>query len=133
MRKSRLSAVILLLVLIAATASARRRQQSASTATFIPPAEPGVIFAVFDYQRVQGRAQSTPVLVDWAGVQRQIIAPSPYESCATASPAGFVIRLRHPQPTTAPLTITTSGTILRGPYQGDPPLELLHVCYRLVS
>jgi len=31
------------------------------------------------------------------------------------------------------VTIVTTGTIVRGPYQGDLPLELLHPCYKLVS
>jgi hypothetical protein len=130
MKKPHLSTAIALTLLACAAGVAW-----AATATYTPPAETGLIYTVINFSRSAGRAQHTYVTVDWGTVHRRQIVPFPYSNstCATSSPSGFVFRLRHNQPDSTPLTLTTTGTIVRGPYQGEPPLELLHPCYRLVK
>jgi hypothetical protein len=128
MRLSLLSVTILLGVLTAATVFAW-----AATARYTPPAETGNIYTVIDYARAHGRAQATLVSVSWGAVQRDLVVAAPYQTCAQSTPAGFVFRLRHPRPDSTPLTLTTNGNIVRGPYQGPLPLELLHPCYRLLN
>ena len=56
---------------------------------------------------------------------------APYRTCAQTPAAGIVLKLRHPRPDSVPLTISTTGTVVRPPYQGDLPLELLSACYRI--
>jgi hypothetical protein len=34
---------------------------------------------------------------------------------------------------TRPFEITTNGTIVRGPYQGEIPAEISHACYKFVK
>jgi hypothetical protein len=129
MRKLHL-ALALLLIASASVAFAGRR--AFSTANFTPPPEPGVIFTVIDFARASGRAQGTVVNVEWGSASRKVTAVPPYRGlCVTSTPSGFVLKLRHPRPDSVPMVITTTGTIVRGPYQGDPPLELLNACYRL--
>jgi len=129
----RLPALTLLLILAAATAFAGRRSV-ATAASFTPPAEPGVIFTVIDFPRDSGRAQAAMVNVDWGLASRRLVVAAPYRGiCSQTTPSGFVLKLRHPRPDVVPLTVTTTGTIVRGPYQGDVPLELLNPCYKLVS
>ncbi|PYQ60201.1 MAG: hypothetical protein DMF53_17455 [Acidobacteria bacterium] len=129
----RLPVLALLLILTAATAFAAR-QSVATSASFTPPAEPGVIYTVINFPRASGLAQSAVVNVDWGLASRRIVVAAPYRgACSTTTPSGFVLKLRHPRPDTTPLTITTTGTIVRGPYQGDVPLEVLNSCYKLVS
>lgn len=131
MRK--LPVLALLLILTAATAFAARRSVAAA-ASFTPPAQAGVIYTVINFPRASGLAQSAVVNVDWGLASRRVVVGAPYRGvCSTTTPSGFVLKLRHPRPDTAPLTITTTGTIVRGPYQGDVPMELLNACYKLVS
>ena len=99
------------------------------TVTYTPrsgAADP--VFVVVDFPREGGRAQPARVSIDWGTVHRNFIAV-PYGRCDQVSPAGFIIKLKRIEQGT--LKITTAGTVIRGPYQGDPPLELLHVCYRV--
>jgi|SRR5436305_7263692 len=137
MRKSHLSAVLVLILLISATAIgwARSATPRPSTAGYTPPAETGMIYTVINYGRDRGVAQHTYVTVDSSDGHRSLIVPGPYlnSPCSTATPSGFVFRLRHNVPDSTPVTITTTGTIVRGPYQGDVPMELLHACYKLVK
>ena len=131
MRK--LTTLALLLILTAATAFAAR-QSVATSASFTPPAQAGVIYTVIDFPRASGLAQSAVVNVDWGLASRRVVVGAPYRgACSSTTPSGFVLKLRHPRPDTVPLTITTTGTIVRGPYQGDVPLEVLNSCYKLVS
>ncbi len=134
MRKPSLSAVIVLTLLVSATAVAWARNTKASVARYRPPAEPGLIYTVIDYARAGGTAQHTQVSVSWGQRQESRIVPAPYASnlCATSTPSGFVLRLRNNQGSTVPLILTTNGTIVRGPYQGEIPMELLQACYSLV-
>lgn len=131
MRK--LPGLALLLILTAATAFAARRQQQAATAAFTPPPEPGVIYTIIDFPRASGLAQGAIVNIDWGRASRKVVVGAPYRGiCAETTPSGFVLKMRHPRPDSVPLTITTNGTIVREPYQGDIPLELLSPCYKLV-
>lgn len=134
MRKPSLSAVVALIFLTSATAAAWTATHRASVARFTPPAQPGQIFTVINYSRAAGIAQPTLVYVSWGQYQNTFVVPAPYaiNLCSTSTPSGFVLRLRNNRGITAPLTLTTNGTIVRGPYQGDTPLELLHACYTLV-
>jgi hypothetical protein len=136
MRRTQLSALVVLTVLISATAVAwAAKQPKASVATYVPPSEPGLIYTIIEFNRPGGRAQNTPVTVNWGDVHRNFVVSAPYAAnpCSTSTPSGFVFRLRNNQGDSTPLTITTSGTIVRGPFQGDVPMELLHACYRLVK
>jgi hypothetical protein len=135
MRRPSLSAVVVLTVLISATAVVWAAKPRASVATYVPPAEPGLIYTIINFNRVAGRAQHTLVSVTWGDFHDAFVVPGPYTSnpCFTSTPSGFVYRLRNNQGSSAPLTLTTTGTIVRGPYQGDVPMELLHACYTLVK
>jgi hypothetical protein len=124
-----LSAALLLAALSLAFAAPR-----IATATFTPAPETGNIFTVINFARAGGRAQGTFVTVLIGDTRRDFaVAPAYRGTCATTTPAGFVLRTRHPRPDTIPITILTSGTIVRGPYQGDLPLELLSPCYKIVT
>ncbi|HEV7786604.1 MAG TPA: hypothetical protein VGQ28_14760 [Thermoanaerobaculia bacterium] len=134
MRKIQLSAAVLILILLA-SATAVARTAKASVATYVPPAEPGLIYTIINFNRAGGRTQNTPVTVSWGDFHNSFVVSAPYAAnpCSTSTPSGFVFRLRNNQGDSTPLTITTSGTIVRGPFQGDVPMELLHACYRLVK
>ncbi|MEA2602152.1 MAG: hypothetical protein QOF89_3144 [Acidobacteriota bacterium] len=132
MKKPHLSTAILLTLITSAAVAAMAA--TPSKVTYTPPEETGLIYTVIDYARASGQAQFTSVTVDWGSIHRQNVVASPYgrNPCARTTPSGFVFRLRHNQPGSTPLTLTTNGTIVKGPYQGDVPLELLHPCYKLV-
>jgi hypothetical protein len=131
MRKTHLCAALLLVVL-PSTIFARGRAWK-DRASFVPPSEPGKIFVVINYDRSSGSNQGTFVNVSWGSASRKLAVPPPYQRCADAVNAGFVVRMRHPTSDSVPMTITTTGTIVRGPYPGDIPLEVLSACYKLVS
>lgn len=137
MRKMSLSVALALsfLALSAVVASAQRGQRGTrgqEQVTFTP-SEPGNIFTVINYARAQGQAQATVVtLTDGTTLQSRTVAP-PYQSCRDTTPAGFVIKMRNPRPSSDPLTLSTNGTIVRGPYVGERPAEALHPCYRSVT
>jgi hypothetical protein len=124
----------LMLLLIAGVSVAYARGRAFSTANFTPPPEAGVIYAVVDFARASGRAQTTVVNVEWGSASRRVTIAPPYRgTCAETTPSGFVLKMRHPRPDTVPMTVTTTGTLVHGPYQGDIPLELLNACYHLVT
>jgi len=122
-----LPVVVALTLLTSAAAVARVKL---NTARYNPPAETGIIYTIIDFPRVQGRNQGVLVEVDWGTTQRRFMA-SPYGRCQLTSPSGFVFKLRHRRSGSVPLRISTTGTIIRGPYQGEIPMEVLHPCYRL--
>jgi hypothetical protein len=122
-----LSMTALLLVLAATAAFAVRY----ASFRFTPPAEPGVIYTVINFDRAGDRAKPTYVNLVWGSVRRQLVVAAPYGACAETPAAGFVLKLRHPRPDSVPLTISTTGTVVRGPYQGDVPLEVLSACYQI--
>jgi hypothetical protein len=126
MPRFQIPAVVVLAALTAGTAAV----WAVTTATYTPN-QPGTIYTVIDFDRAQGRAQPTYVTLDWGQVHRKILAAPYGRSCRTAVPSGFVLKLR---PTTGgggTLKISTTGKIIRGPYSGEPPLELLDACYKL--
>jgi hypothetical protein len=129
MRKLHVSLATLLVFIPLAAFAARRF----ATASFTPPPETGLIYTVINYDRAFGRTQGTFVDVSWGGDHRHITVAPPYRTCAQSPAAGFVLRLRHSSPDSVPLTLSTTGTIVRGPYQGDVPLELLSACYQMVK
>ena len=133
MRKLHLGLALLLILAVASTAYSARRA-ALSRAYFTPPPEPGVIFTVIDFARSSGKAQTTVVNVEWGAASRRVTVAAPYRGvCSETTPSGFVLKMHHPRPDSVPLTITTTGDLVRGPYQGDVPLELLNPCYRLVT
>jgi hypothetical protein len=133
MRKFHLCATLLLLIALPSAIFAGRRAWK-DRAVFVPPSEPGKIFVVINYDRSSGHNQGTFVNVDWGTASRKLAVVPPYrQGCADAANAGFVLRMRHPTSDSVPMTVTTTGTIVRGPFQGDTPLEVLSACYKLVS
>jgi hypothetical protein len=120
--------VLLLAFLTPAGAVVRR----ADTVSYTPPAQPGDIFTVIDFARRGGTAEPATVS-EVMGERSRDLTVVPYPSCADASPAGAVVRFRHFDAARTPLTVSTSGQIVRGPYQGSLPPEALHRCYQLVS
>jgi hypothetical protein len=135
MRKLGLSALVLLLLLAAstlATARTRTRVHRVHTAHYIPPAEPGDIYTVIDFPRSGASAQGMTVS-EVMGDRNRDFSAVPRYSCVETTPAGVVVRFRHFDQEAVEMTITTSGIIIRGPYQGDAPPETLHHCYQLMS
>jgi hypothetical protein len=125
-----LSPTLLLTVLLLAGASAAFAVRYAGF-RFTPPAEPGVIYTVINFDRAGGRAQPTYVNLVWGTVRRQLVVNPPYRTCADTAAAGIVFKLRHPRPDSVPLTLSTTGTVVQGPYQGEVPAALLSACYRI--
>ena len=121
---------ILVMVLIASATAL-----SAAARAYNPPPEVGMIWTVINFQFENGRNQPATVNVLWDRPRRQVVVPAPSyaNSCATSTPAGFVFRLQHNDTRSVPLSIKTTGTIIRGPYQGEAPPETLHACYKLVK
>jgi hypothetical protein len=130
MRKTQLHAAIVLAILVSTATLAWAAQ-----ASYTPPAEPGLIYTVINFNRANGMARHTRVNVDFGNLHRRLVVSAPYSQspCSRTTPSGFVLRTRHNQPDSPQLAITTTGTIVRGPYQGEPPLELLNPCYKLVK
>jgi hypothetical protein len=118
---------VLLLVLAASAAFGVRY----ASFRFTPPAEAGVVYTVINFDRASDRAQPMYVNLVWGSVRRQLVVAPPYRTCAETPAAGIVLKLRHPRPDSVPLTISTTGTVVRSPYRGDVPLELLSACYRM--
>lgn len=128
MRRPALSAILLLAILASTTLAAW-----AATARFTPPRHEGTIFAVVNYDRSSGANQITSIDVTWGQAHRREVVNHPYGNCAAASPAGFVLMVRNFGADGRPFEITTNGTIVRGPYQGEAPPEISHACYKLVK
>jgi hypothetical protein len=127
MRKLCLSAVLTLMIVAVAALAAW-----AATASFTPPPEPGNIFAVINFDRSGGANQPTRVSVSWGEFNRSDMVGRPYGNCSRTTPAGIVLLVRHAGRAPVPFHLTTNGTIVRGPYQGEPPPEISHACYRFL-
>lgn len=131
------SIVLALLIAVAAlagTTAFARRAPKADGARFVPPPEPGVIYTVIDFDREGGINQGTFVQIQQGSVNRKVTVGAPYNGpCADTTPAGFVLKIRHPRPDQVPLTLTTNGTIIRGPFQGELPIEAIAACYHIVT
>jgi hypothetical protein len=127
MRRTWLAAALFLAVLAPESAASRP-----VTVEYTPRPDAGDIFTVIDFPRSGGMAQ--PITVrEVIGPRHRSFTAAPRYSCAHATPAGVVVRFRHFTSDTEPLTLTTSGTIVRGPVQEGLPPEVLHHCYQLVS
>jgi hypothetical protein len=128
MKKPALPAKVTLSVLLLG-AMAAWGATSLQTASFTPPAQEGNIFAVINADRSAG-ARTTQISVNWGSAHRSAIRGNPYGSCA-GSIAGWVLLVRHTRSSSATFTLSTTGTIVRPPYQGAPPPEVSHACYKL--
>ena len=126
MRRPGLSAILMLAIVALASLA------WAATASFTPPAQPGNIFAVVNYDRTGGANQTTSITVTWGPSRMTKTVAHPYGNCSSVSPAGFVLLVRNGG-NTRPFEISTNGTIVRGPYQGEPPVEVSHTCYKFVK
>jgi hypothetical protein len=128
MRRPGRSAILILTILALSSLAAW-----AATARFTPPAQSGDIYAVVNFARSSGANQTTSITVDWGAAHRTETIVHGYGTCATATPAGFVLLVRHFDNTSVPFQISTNGTIVRGPYQGAAPPELGHACYKFLK
>ena len=126
MRKPRLFLALMLLCL-AVSLSAWAAGTLKDTATFTPPPEAGTVFAVVNFDR---SASTTAISVTWGNFRQSVIRGNPYGNCARSSIAGFIVAVRRPASDARPFTISTTGTIVRGPYQGFAPPEVSHPCYK---
>jgi hypothetical protein len=124
MRKSYLTTLMILTILILGAVAAW-----AATASFTPPPVQGTIFAVINADRSPG-ALTTKIRVDWGPFHRSVSRGNPYGTCSGIL-AGFVLMINHTHADANPFTLTTSGRIARAPYQGEPPPEVSHPCYKL--
>jgi hypothetical protein len=132
--KKRIPLLTVLIVLASlAPLSVRAAARKPGPTQYTPPASPGDIYVILDYARVRGAAQTTSIDATLDGRHRSLTVGEPYADCETSSPAGIVFRMRHYTSDTTPFTLTTSGTVVRPPYQGGVPIEATHRCYRLVS
>ena len=122
-----LSAVVLLAALAPGSASPRL-----STVEYKPPSQPGDIYTVIDFARSGGSAEATTIAEAMGSRQREMTVV-PHDYCARTTPTGVVVRFRHYAADSERLTVSTSGRIVRGPYQGGVPVEATHHCYQLVS
>jgi hypothetical protein len=127
MKKSYRSAILLVVITLFAMAA------WAVTVTYNPPAQPGTIYTVIDYKRSLGTTVNTNVSVAWGTFNKSATITAPFDSCSQTFPAGFVLKLNHSNADSVPLTLSTTGTIVRGPYQGSAPAETQHSCYKTVS
>ena len=128
MRKASISALLTLAILSCAALAAW-----SATAQFTPPPQEGMIFAVINFDQARGVNQNTSVSVSWGPFHRKEVVGRPYGRCGSASPAGFVLMIRHFKPDANPFVLTTSGTIVRMPYQGEAPPEISHACYKFLK
>ena len=128
MKKTSLSAVLFSAVLLFSALTVW-----AASSTFSPPPHDGTIFAVVNFDRTLGANRNTNYTVSWGTYRKTATVIHPYGNCSSASPAGFVLMVRHFDTDTTPFTLSTSGTIVRGPYQGQAPPEISHACYKLVK
>ena len=124
MRKSSLPALMLLTILLLGAVAAW-----AATASFTPPPEEGTIFAVINADRSPG-ALTTRIRVDWGSFHKVVTRGNPYGNCSGML-AGFVLMVRNTRSDSTLFTLRTTGTIARAPYQGEPPPEVGHACYKL--
>lgn len=124
MRKPRLSVIPTLTLLILGAVAAW-----AATASFTPSPQGGPIFAVINADRSPG-ALTTSISVTWGSFRKTQVRGNPYGNCA-GSIAGFVLMVRSPRPSSELFTLSTTGTIVRPPYQGIAPPEVSHSCYKL--
>lgn len=118
--------ILPILVLSAITAWGAARVQSAN---FMPPPQTGDIFAVINADRSPG-ATTTSISARMGSVQKSANRGNQYGNCSGAL-SGWVVLVRHTRPGSLPFALSTTGTIVRRPYQGAPPPEVGHACYKV--
>ena len=100
-----------------------------ATASFTPTPGGGDIFAVINADRSAG-ARTTKISVTWGSFSTTVGRGNQYGNCSGPM-SGWVLLVRNTKPGSNLFTLTTSGTIARPPYQGPPPPEVSHSCYKL--
>lgn len=128
MKKPFLPATLLLSIL-ALSAMGARGVTRIQTTSFTPAPQTGDVFTVINADRSAG-ATTTQISVASGPAQRSVNHGNPSGDCAGVI-AGWVLLVRQTRPESQPLTISTTGTIVRSPYQGLPPPEASHSCYRV--
>jgi hypothetical protein len=119
----------MMLLAVAVPGGARPRT---STVEYRPPAQPGDIYTVIDFARSGGTAEATTISEAMGNRHREMTVV-PHDYCEHTTPTGVVVRFRHYTADSEPFSVTTTGSFVRGPYQGGVPAEALHRCYQLVS
>jgi len=94
----------------------------ADSKTYTPPSKKGYVYTVINFQKKYGLPKKSSAFVVW-GNWKKNGSISPGSTSYAATMKGFVIRLTHKKADSWPLTVTTTGTIVKGPYQGNPPSE----------
>jgi hypothetical protein len=117
----------LTLACLAVSLSAWAARELKDSATFTPPREAGTIFAVVNVDR---GAPTTSLSVSWGNFRQTVGRGNPYGNCARSSNAGFIVAVRRPASDLRPFTLSTTGNIVRPPYQGLAPPEVSHPCYK---
>jgi hypothetical protein len=98
---------------------------------FTPPPRPGYIYVVVRYAGPAAQPVPTNFAVQWGGWRRSSVIPVA-QARGGVVPEGLVVRLRHYKPDSVPMRVETDGTILRGPYQGAPPVDWTRPAFRLL-
>jgi hypothetical protein len=115
----RLWKVLLFVPLLAAAGALDRR-------SYTPPPRPGYIYVVVAY----AAAEPTRVNVAWGTWRGTASFPRASPGPGGGPTTGVVIRMRHHKADSVPLTVETSGRIILGPYQGDPPEQWQRADFR---
>lgn len=123
MSKRNLSVILTLAILVLGSLAVW-----GATASFTPSPQGGSIFAVINADRSAG-ATTTTISVSWGSSRQTVIRGNPYGNCS-GRVAGFVLMVPS-KSIASPFTLSTTGTIARSPYQGAPPPEVGHSCYKL--
>ena len=98
-----------------------------ATASFKPTPDGGPIFAVINADRGAG-VVTTSISVTSGSVRKSFARGNQYASCGGPM-SGWVLMIRNAGPDV--LTLTTTGKIVRPPYQGMAPPEVGHPCYKV--
>jgi hypothetical protein len=114
---------LVILILTASGALAAWR----ATASFTPTSNGGPVFAVINANRSAG-ATTTLISVTSGSFRTGVIRGNGYGNCA-GSANGWILMVRNPA--AGLFTLSTTGTIVRPPYQGVPPSEVGHSCYKI--
>ena len=106
----------------------------AATATYTPPPQPGTVYVVVAY-KFGLKLDKTTVAAKWGGWSKQetFTPPGLAGTCMLNLAAGVVIKMSHAKADSIPLTVSTDGTIVTGPFQGSPPSQWTNNCFRQVS
>ncbi|HYU30763.1 MAG TPA: hypothetical protein VEW48_01250 [Thermoanaerobaculia bacterium] len=98
-----------------------------ATASFRPTSDGGPIFAVINADRSAG-AVATSITVTSGSVRKSFARGNQYANCGGPM-SGWVLMVRTSGSDL--FTLTTTGKIVRPPYQGMAPPEVGHPCYKV--